>query len=75
MTTTTGTDMLISLMPFAIWLAVLTIPSVRLLRRTGIHAGLAALNLFPFFGTVILIWIIAYAKWPKVQNSLPAVFT
>ena len=35
-------------------------PSVRLLRRTGIHPALAAFNLLPFLGTVVVLWGNAY---------------
>jgi hypothetical protein len=56
-----------ALVPFAIWLVLVVPPSVHVLRRTGIHVALTAFNLFPFIGTLILFWIIAYSKWPKLQ--------
>jgi len=34
------------------------------LRRAGIHPAIAAVNLIPFVGAVIVLWIVAYSKWP-----------
>ena len=45
------------------------IPSVYLLHRTGIHIALAAFNLIPIGGTVVLLWVIAFSKWPSRQLS------
>ena len=43
------------------------IPSVCLLYRTGMHIALAAFNLIPIGGTVVLLWVIAFSKWPRLQ--------
>jgi hypothetical protein len=52
---------------------VLTIPpSIRLLRRTGLHVALVALNIVPVYGTVVLIWIIAYSNWPNSRAAKSA---
>ena len=56
-----------ALIPFAIWLLIVLPPSIQLLRRTGIHVALAAFNLFPFIGTLVLIWVVAYSRWPRLQ--------
>ena len=55
--------------PIAIILVLTIPPSIRLLRRTGLHVALVALNIVPFYGTVILIWIIAYSNWPNTQAA------
>jgi hypothetical protein len=56
------------IVPLIIWLIITIIPSVRLLRRTGVPMSLATLNLIPGLGTLILIWIIAFSNWPRVQR-------
>ena len=55
--------------PIIIMLVLTIIPSVRLLRRTGLNVALVALNIVPFYGTVVLIWIIAYSNWPNTQAA------
>ena len=34
-------------------------PSEGFLRRTGIHVALAAFNVLPFLGIIVLVWIVA----------------
>jgi hypothetical protein len=51
---------------FALFLLTI-IPSVWLLHRTGIHIALAAFNLIPIGGTIVLLWVIAFSKWPRLQ--------
>lgn len=58
-----------SLLPIAFWLLLTIIPSIKLLRRTGLSVGLAALNLLPLIGTIVLIWIVGYSEWPKTQET------
>ena len=60
---------LVAFLPFAFWLIITIIPSIKLLRRTGLHVALAALNLFPLLGTIILVWVVAYAQWPKIKEA------
>ncbi len=61
-------DALASLLPFAFWIVIAVIPSVKLLRRTGMHPALAALNLIPFLGVVVMVWVVAYSAWPKTES-------
>jgi hypothetical protein len=58
-------------LPIAILFLFSVPPSVRLLRRVGLHAALAAFNIVPFFGAAILLWIVAYSKWPKADPQAP----
>jgi hypothetical protein len=62
-------DTVMSLLPFTLWLILSVIPCVRLLKRTGIHISVAAFNLIPLLGTIILLWIVAYSRWPIDQES------
>ncbi len=59
----------VTVTPWAIYTLLTVIPSVRLLRRAGIHPALSAFNLFPILGTIALLWIVAYSKWPKAQAA------
>jgi hypothetical protein len=64
-------ESVVQLVPFLVWILIAVIPSVRLLRRTGIHVALAAFNIVPFIGTLILLWIVAYSKWPAIVGPAP----
>jgi hypothetical protein len=55
--------------PIIIILVLTVIPGIRLLKRTGLHVALAALNLVPIYGTVVLIWNITYSNWPNTQPA------
>jgi hypothetical protein len=55
---------------FALFLLTI-IPSIWLLHRAGIHIALAAINLIPIGGTIVLLWVIAFSKWPKLQVIAP----
>jgi len=59
---------LIQFVPFLFWLVVAIIPSVKLLQRIGMHPALAALNVIPLLGTVVILWTVAYSQWPKMQG-------
>ena len=62
-------DALVQFLPFVFWMVLSVIPSVKLLRRVGLHPALAALNLLPLLGVIVIVWIVAYSAWPKVQAS------
>lgn len=64
------TDYFVLLAPFGIWLLVSVMPSIRLLDRLRLNRWLAALNVVPLVGTVIMIWIVAYSHWPRGSRSL-----
>jgi hypothetical protein len=56
----------IQFLPFVFWVVVAIIPSVKLLQRIGMHP---ALNLIPVLGTVVILWVVAYSRWPKTQGQ------
>jgi hypothetical protein len=53
--------------PYLALFLLTVIPSVCLLYRTGIHIALAAFNLIPIGGTIVLLWVIAFSQWPRRQ--------
>jgi hypothetical protein len=53
--------------PYLALFLLTIIPSVCLLHRTGIHIALAAFNLIPIGGTIVLLWVIAFSKWPRAS--------
>ena len=57
----------VQIAPYLALFLLTVIPSVCLLHRTGIHIALAAFNLIPIGGTVVLLWVIAFSKWPTRQ--------
>src|SRR5215470_8238056 len=45
------------------------IPVIYLLKRVGMSLAWALLLLFPFFGFVVVVWVIAFSRWkPKLET-------
>jgi hypothetical protein len=55
----------ISVLFWVVLLTVTTVPSWRILRRTGLSPWLSLLSFVPMIGTIAILWIIAYRRWPK----------
>jgi uncharacterized membrane protein YhaH (DUF805 family) len=53
---------------FLIFAALTLIPSVRLLRGMGKSRWWALLGLVPIFSILVLVWILAYSRWPARQR-------
>jgi len=53
--------------PYLALFMLTVIPSICLLYRTGMHVALAAFNLIPIGGTIVLLWVIAFSQWPRRQ--------
>ena len=53
--------------PLALWTLVLAIPLFFILRRVGKSRWWVLMALFPIVGGTILIWIIAFSRWPVGQ--------
>ena len=53
--------------PLALWTIVLAIPLFFMLRRVGKSRWWVLMALFPIVGGTILIWIIAFSRWPVGQ--------
>jgi hypothetical protein len=63
---------LLSFLPLVMLLgiAVVTaIPYWRICERTGLSKGLVAVIFIPAIGWFILLWIIAFSKWPNVAPT------
>ncbi len=54
--------------PILVLFAISVVPAIRLLRRTGKSRWWAILLIFPVFGAIILLWLLAFTRW----RSLPA---
>ena len=57
----------VQIAPYLALFLLTIIPSVCLLHRTGMHIALTAFNLIPIGGTIVLLWVIAFSKWPSRQ--------
>jgi hypothetical protein len=55
--------------PAAIWIILSIIPAIKLLGRLGKSRWWAAITLVPVLGIVILLWIVAYSRWPLAEDS------
>ena len=53
--------------PLALWTLVLAIPLFFMLKRVGKSRWWILMALFPIVGGTILIWILAFSKWPTDQ--------
>jgi hypothetical protein len=47
------------------------IPSWRIFGRVGISRWWAFASFIPFFGTLVVLWIIAFHAWPKWSPYAP----
>lgn len=47
-----------------ITLAIMIIPMWKLLPRSGMPAPIALVSIIPF-GLIILLWIMAFKRWPE----------
>ena len=55
-----------------IWLvvaAILTVPFWFILKRAGFSPFLSLLNLIPGLGTLVVMAILAFAKWPAGESG------
>ncbi|HUL05955.1 MAG TPA: hypothetical protein VLV76_06445 [Candidatus Acidoferrum sp.] len=59
---------LLQLPPIIIVTIALLIPTVRVLRRMGKSRWWALFALVPIFGIIVLMWILAYSRWPAQRN-------
>jgi hypothetical protein len=57
------------LIPFALMFILSIIPAIKLLSRLGKNRWWAAITLVPGFGIVILLWIVAYSRWPLTDQT------
>jgi len=55
----------ISVLFWVVLITVTMVPSWRILRRTGLSPWLSLLSFVPMIGTIVILWIIAYRRWPK----------
>ena len=44
--------------------SIMVIPFWKICSRTGLTKGLVAVLFVPLFGWMVLIWIIAFSRWP-----------
>ena len=59
---------LLQLPPIIIVTIALLIPTVRVLRRMGKSRWWVLFALVPIFGIIVLMWILAYSRWPAQRN-------
>ncbi len=62
-------DELLSVVPLALWTLALAIPLFFILKRVGKSRWWILITLFPIVGGTVLIWIIAFSKWPVAQTQ------
>ena len=55
----------ISLFFYVVLVAVTMVPSWRILRRAGLSPWWSLFSFLPMIGTMLILWIIAYRRWPK----------
>lgn len=65
--------LLVQFVPLALILAVWAVPLLHLLKRTGRNRWWGLLCLLPGIGPLILVYMIAYQKWPK-HNDVAGAF-
>ena len=56
-------ETLAPLLPSLVIILLPLIPVLYILRRVGMSLAWALLTLFPFFGLVVVLWVIAFRRW------------
>jgi hypothetical protein len=60
----TVVDVLIQLVPALIWTVLLGVPLYFILGRAGLSRWWLAIAIVPMIGAVVVLWIVAFARWP-----------
>ena len=55
---------LITLFFYVVLVAATMVPSWRILQRIGLSPWWSLFSVVPF-GTIVILWIIAYRRWPR----------
>jgi uncharacterized membrane protein YhaH (DUF805 family) len=55
----------ITVLFWGVLFTVTTVPSWRILRRAGLSPWWSLLSFVPMIGTIAILWIVAYRKWPR----------
>ena len=58
----------VAFIPLLIGAVLVAIPAWRLVQRTGLHAPLGLLAVVPLI-RIALLWYLAFAKWPAVEQA------
>lgn len=56
------------LLPLIVLTIVLIVPTIRVLARTGKSRWWSLVALFPIFGIIALMWVLAYSRWPAERD-------
>ncbi|MBI3516524.1 MAG: hypothetical protein HY060_21035 [Proteobacteria bacterium] len=55
--------------PLIIWTLLFAAPLVKLLDRTGLSMGWIVIALIPIGGGLVMLYLVAFAKWPAVREA------
>jgi len=67
-------DTLLTMAPSLLMILLPVIPVIYLLKRVGMSRAWALLLLFPFFGFVVVVWVIAFARWKPTAEVYKSIF-
>jgi hypothetical protein len=54
--------------PALIWMVVFGVPVAMIVNKAGLSNAWSVLILIPLFGPALLVWIIAFRKWPAIKT-------
>jgi hypothetical protein len=60
---------LMQFVPLIVWYILTVIPVYIIIRRTGKPKWLAIFLVLPIAGFAIVIWTLAYTRWPTVSRA------
>jgi hypothetical protein len=55
----------VSLVFYGVLVAVTMAPSWRILQRAGLSPWWSLFSFVPMIGTIVILWLIAYRRWPN----------
>jgi hypothetical protein len=55
--------------PFLSWYVIGGIPTFIIIRRAGMSGWWGLFLVIPIVGFVIVLWILAFVRWPRLQAA------
>jgi hypothetical protein len=57
------------LIVYLVWVAIITIPTWFICKKAGFSPWLSLLNIIPTFGTLILLYVLAFGEWKTTPTT------
>lgn len=62
--------MISAFLPLLFWWTLMVVPVAFILKRSGSSAWWNVTQALPLFGSIILLWVLAFKRWPGLEHDL-----